>query len=192
VSLAGAQLAIGSINAPIFFASAGQLNVQVPWETPAGSPTATLTFGLQTSSTPVSVAQYAPAIYSFNASGGGQGIIVNPDYTYAAPVGTTSTAAPAQPGSYVTIYCTGLGPVTNQPATGAAAPSSPLAQTMGQVTVTIGNAAPTVYFAGLTPGEVGLYQINVQVPPSVTTGDAVPVTVSVGGVTSNTVTMAIQ
>jgi uncharacterized protein (TIGR03437 family) len=57
--------------------------------------------------------------------------------------------------------------------------------------VTIGGVAGTVQFAGLTPGAIGLYQINVQLPGNVPTGDSVPVSVSIGGASSDTVTIAI-
>ena len=49
-----------------------------------------------------------------------------------------------------------------------------------------------VSFSGLAPGAVGLYQVNVQVPVGAPAGDAVPVTLSIGGVDSNTVTIAVQ
>ena len=49
------------------------------------------------------------------------------------------------------IWATGLGPVTNQPGTGLAAPVSPLATVIAQPTVTIGSAAAPVSFAGLAP-----------------------------------------
>ncbi len=71
---------------------------------------------------------------------------------------------PAAAGTYLSIYCTGLGSVSNQPATGTAAPASPLAVTTTTPTVTIGGVAAQVSFSGLTPGTVGLYQVNVQVP----------------------------
>jgi uncharacterized protein (TIGR03437 family) len=63
---------------------------------------------------------------------------------------------------------------------------------MAAVTVTIGGVPVVPSFAGLAPGWVGLYQVNVEVPPNAPVGDAVPVVVSVGGVTSNQVTMAVQ
>ena len=47
-------------------------------------------------------------------------------------------------------------------------------------------------FAGLTPGLQGLYQLNVTVPSGVTPGSAVPVTITVGGVTSAQATLPIQ
>jgi uncharacterized protein (TIGR03437 family) len=60
--------------------------------------------------------------------------------------------------------------------------------------VTIGGAAAAVTYAGWVSGSVaGLYQINATVPAHATTGNAVPVTVTMGGVSSQAgVTMAIQ
>jgi uncharacterized protein (TIGR03437 family) len=60
------------------------------------------------------------------------------------------------------------------------------------VTVTIGGVPATPSFAGLAPGWVGLYQVNVQVPANAPVGDAVPVALSVGGAVSNQVTIAVQ
>ena len=60
------------------------------------------------------------------------------------------------------------------------------------MTVTIGGVPVTPSFAGLAPGWVGLYQVNVQVPANAPVGDAVPVALSVGDAASNQVTMAVQ
>jgi uncharacterized protein (TIGR03437 family) len=73
-----------------------------------------------------------------------------------------------------------------------AAQASPLSVTIATPTVTIGGIVALVPFSGLAPGAVGLYQVNVQVPMGAPTGDAVPVILSIGGVTSNTVTIAVQ
>jgi uncharacterized protein (TIGR03437 family) len=195
-SLAGATLTIGSLNAPVFFASPGQMNVQIPWETPVGTASATLTIGAQASTASQAVAQYAPGIYTLNASGQGQGVIVNSlTNAWAAATGSIAgvNAAPVTAGvDYITIYCTGLGPVTNQPATGAAAGSSPLSQTTQGVTVTIGTVTSVAPFAGLAPGFVGFYQVNVPVPAGIPASSSVPVTIAIGGVTSNSVTIAVQ
>jgi uncharacterized protein (TIGR03437 family) len=59
-------------------------------------------------------------------------------------------------------------------------------------TVTIGGVGAKVLFSGLVPDDVGLYQINVQVPAGAASGVAEPLIVSIGGVTSNTATIAIQ
>jgi adhesin/invasin len=68
----------------------------------------------------------------------------------------------------------------------------PAATTVNPVTVQIGGANAQVQFAGLTPGFAGLFQVNVVVPPGAATGNAVPVSITVAGQTSNVVTMAIQ
>jgi uncharacterized protein (TIGR03437 family) len=93
----------------------------------------------------------------------------------------------------ILIYCTGLGPVSsNQPATGAPASLTNLANTTTPATVSIGGVALTSSFSGLAPGFVGLYQVNALVPAGTASGNSVPVTISIGGQTSNTVTIVVQ
>ena len=58
--------------------------------------------------------------------------------------------------------------------------------------MTIGGVGATVTYSGLAPTLVGLYQVNALVPAGVLPGNAVPVIVSIGGATSNTVTIAVQ
>lgn len=100
---------------------------------------------------------------------------------------------PAIAGStIVQIYCTGLGAVTNQPPDGYPAPANPLSVTLTTPSVTIDGVPATVFFSGLAPGFVREYQVNAQVPANAPTGNAVPVVLSIGGVNSNTVTIAAQ
>ncbi|MGH9785338.1 MAG: hypothetical protein ACRD88_14245, partial [Terriglobia bacterium] len=99
---------------------------------------------------------------------------------------------PALRNAEISIFGTGLGAVSPRVASGAAAPSSPLSQTTQTPTVLIGGVSAPVSFSGLAPGFVGLYQINVEVPANAPTGNAIPVVLSIGGVTSNTVTIAVQ
>ena len=58
--------------------------------------------------------------------------------------------------------------------------------------MTIRGAQATVEFSGLAPDEVGVYQVNVQVPQGSAKGSAVALTISIGGVMSNTITLAVQ
>jgi uncharacterized protein (TIGR03437 family) len=60
------------------------------------------------------------------------------------------------------------------------------------VTATIGGVSETPSFAGLAPGFVALYQVNVQIPATISAGSAVPVSLTVYGVPSNKVTIAVQ
>jgi uncharacterized protein (TIGR03437 family) len=63
---------------------------------------------------------------------------------------------------------------------------------IGNAGVTIGGVPAPVSFAGLAPGFVGLYQVNVQVPQGVAAGDAVPVVLSTGAIVSNAVTISVR
>jgi len=55
-----------------------------------------------------------------------------------------------------------------------------------------GGVLATLSFSGLVPGFVGLYQVNVQVPNATPSGAQVPVEISIGGVSSNIVTIAVN
>ena len=100
---------------------------------------------------------------------------------------------PATGGSVLQIFCTGLGPVSNQPATGTPAYSDPLSYTAATPTVTIGGWDASVLFAGLVPGSIGMYQVNAVVPPNVSAGPAVQVTIGAGtGGGSTAPTIAVK
>jgi uncharacterized protein (TIGR03437 family) len=165
-----------------------QVSLQIPWELAGQTqPSIVATVdGITSNIQSVPLAPFAPGIFSVNVSGSGQGAILNSSAQLAA------AGSPAARGSYVSIFCTGLGAVTNQPATGNTSPSDPLAYTVATPTVTIGGVTAVVNFSGLAPGFVGLYQVNAQVPMSVTPGNALPVIIKLGSITSNTVTLAAQ
>jgi uncharacterized protein (TIGR03437 family) len=154
-SLSGLSVQIGGIPAPLYYVSATQLNVQVPWELNGlTQASVTATVGGQTS-TPqtVKLASFAPGIFVINAQG--QGAIV--DALSGQLINSTNAAIAGI--TYVELYCTGLGPVTNQPITGAVASGSQLSETITRPTVTIGNAPAVVLYSGLAPTFIGLYQI---------------------------------
>ena len=104
-----------------------------------------------------------------------------------------SNGTPVPRGGSIELYMTGLGPVTNQPASGKPAPSSPnLSSTTTLPTVMLGNVPAPVTFSGLAPSFVGLYQVNLQIPQNAPAGDAVPLVVSIGGINSNTAAIAVR
>jgi uncharacterized protein (TIGR03437 family) len=187
--LGGLSMQFGTVQAPLYYASGEQANLQVPWEV-AGqtqSPVTAAANGQASPAQSVNLAPFAPGVFAMNGQGTGQGAILDTSYRLV------DASNPAIAGStYVSIYCTGLGPVTNQPASGSASPSNPLAATTTNPTVTIGGATAQFLWAGLAPGFVGLYQVNVLVPAATPSGTAVPVVVSTGGSTSNTVTIAVK
>ena len=186
-TLSGLSMQFNGVPAPFYFASAGQANVQVPWELAGQSQASVVAAAGGSSSAPqtMSLASAAPGIFTMNAQN--QGAILDTSYNL---VGSSNPATAGS--SYILIYCTGLGPVTNQPATGSVASANPLSYATLNTTVTIGGIQVTPYFAGLAPGFIGMYQINVLVPAGVAASSTVPLFVSVGSAKSNTVTVAVQ
>ena len=190
-NLSGLSVQFGSVTAPLFYASSGQVNLQVPWElaAQAASPLSATLDGRTGVAQTVQLAPFSPGIFTMNSQGTGQGAILD---------GVNSRLVdnynPAVPGSTILqIFCTGLGAVTYQPPSGSPAPASPpLAETTTMPTVTVGTVPANVLFSGLAPDYVGLYQVNAMLPAVAPAGSAVPVVISIGGAASNTVTIAVQ
>ena len=104
-----------------------------------------------------------------------------------------NSAAPATAGDVVAVFATGLGATQPAVSTGVAAPGAePLTRATTTATATVGGKPASVSFAGLAPGFVGLYQVNVQIPTGVSTGSAIPLILIQSGVVSNTATLAIR
>jgi uncharacterized protein (TIGR03437 family) len=174
VSFAGSSVAVSSTAAPIVYASSGQLNVQLPYEVQPGTATATVAAGCGPSpGMDFTVAQAAPYLFQNSA---GDAIVQNQDYSI------NSASNPAAAGTTVTVYLTGIGPLDNAVATGAAAPASPLSRATLTNSAKVGSATVTPLFLGLTPGFVGLAQANITIP-AVSSGRNT-LTITVGGVTS--------
>ena len=85
------------------------------------------------------------------------------------------------------MYLAGMGATQTAVATGT---PSPATQVVIAPTVTVDGQSSPVLYAGLTPGGIGLYQINFQVPASTKPGN-VTVVVSQGGVTANQTTLPV-
>ena len=188
-NLGGATVLLGAQPLPILYTSTGQLNVQVPYSVPLNTQYQLSVMNGNAVSVPqqLVVAAAQPGIFTKDESGSGQGDVLKSDQVTLAQPGT-----PAAKGEAIVIYCTGLGAVTGNAVEGQPAPSSPPAVTTNPVTVSIGGVQAQVLFAGLTPGFAGLYQVNAIVPQGAPSGNAVPVTITVAGQASPTVTMAIQ
>ena len=151
------------------------------------------TRGIPFAQTGVTLARYAPTIFTINRlpslndrRGLTQGAVtIAATGDIVAPEASVPGSGRAvHRGENIIVYCTGLGAVTNQPATGAAASLVVSSETTVKPTVSIGGASATISFSGLTPGLVGVYQINFQVPNNAPLGRAVPLQLSIGGVSS--------
>jgi uncharacterized protein (TIGR03437 family) len=175
-----------SVPAGVVYVSPTQVNVQAPWELQGQSSAqmkVVLNGDLFGNVVTVPIANYQPAFFTY-----GSNVADALDLNY----NLIGAGNPAKRGSSIAMFANGLGPVTNQPASGNPASATNLSNTTTAVTVSFGGQTAPAAFAGLAPGFPGLYQINVTVPPGVTPGSAVPVTITVGGVTSPQATLPIQ
>jgi uncharacterized protein (TIGR03437 family) len=199
-TLSGVTLTIDSQPAPLLYVSQTQVTAQVPYEVTIGTgKQVSLTSGTNSPATStVTTAAQAPGLFTSDGSGAGQAAALNYGATTLAY--TLNTAAnPAHLGDTILLYLTGEGdyytPAPVTPVTGLIIPASlnPLPQLNPLPTVTIGGASATVAYAGPIVGSIlGLLQINCVVPAGATTGKAVPVVVSINGVsTQDNVTLSI-
>jgi uncharacterized protein (TIGR03437 family) len=193
--LGGTSMTVANSPAPLFYVSPLQVNFQVPWLTISG-PTQfplRITQGESFTTITVTLTPYAPALFTTNGKGGGQAsAIISNTTSVPAPSGAFPGSRPAKKGEFVLLYATGLGSVSNPPPVGATSPANPPVTTVAKPALTLGGVATPVSFSGLAPGFVGLYQVNFQIPATAPSGSAVGVVLSIGGVNSNTATIAIQ
>jgi uncharacterized protein (TIGR03437 family) len=187
--LGGSTVVLAGIAMPLLFSSDGQVNAVVPFETTVNTTQQViLTRGSSTSvPQPLTISAAAPGIFTADSSGKGQGIIFGPSGSIA------DAAHPVKAGDVVVIYCTGLGKVDHPVPTGSPAPLlPPLSNVLSKTTVTIGGIQVDPQFAGLTPGFVGLYQVNVGIPAGIAASNQVPVFITGAGQPSLPVTIAVR
>jgi uncharacterized protein (TIGR03437 family) len=196
-SLGGVTVSISGQAAPIVYASSSQVSVQVPYEVTQGTQAQgtgqpfVLTYGTATpAQTVVDIVPTAPGLFTLNASGVGEALVLN----YNAVTGAysiNSSTNPAAIGSTVVFFLTGEGDYASSaysPETGFIVPLTPPVTTgaypeLGTLpTVSIGGTAvTTVAYAGPIPGSMlGLLQVNAVVPAGANTGNSVPLNVTIG------------
>jgi uncharacterized protein (TIGR03437 family) len=181
-TIGGVQVLFSGTPAPVIYASSTQVSAVVPYEMASvANPSVRITYEGQTSAAyPLSLAASAPGLFSQNASGGGQGAILNQDNTL------NWNRNLAAPGSIVQMFLTGEGQ-TNPPGvtgviTSAALPPPQVTPAPAlPIQVTIGGQPAVYTYAGEAPGMVaGVMQLNVRIPANAQPGLDF-VFVSIGG-----------
>jgi uncharacterized protein (TIGR03437 family) len=130
----------------------------------------------------------APGIFRQNVDGLGQvPSIIN------GRNGLLATGSnPIRRNDSITIYLTGLGRTFPAIEEGLPGPTEPLATAVVPPVVTIGGQEIIVNFAGLAPGQVGVYQINARIPGTIPTGQNQPLTIAQGGVVTTVPVRVIE
>jgi uncharacterized protein (TIGR03437 family) len=187
--LGGVEVTVDGFQAPLVFTGITpytQVNFQMPVEVQPGTANLIITVdGVSSDPFPVSITATAPGIFTYDPTGGTldptllQGVIQNPPDYNNSNINSPSNPAPA--GSVVVVYMDGTGAVRTPIADGKAATGSNPAK--ANWAATIGGEDATVQYLGLTPGDVGLAQANIQIPLDLPSGDY-PLVLTVGGLES--------
>ena len=184
-SLKGTSVLIGGLDAPLYFVSEGQVNVEIPFELAGDREYAILVNvnGALTAPDTISLAPVQPGIASF-----ADGAII----AQHADGSLVTASAPAKPGEVIIIYLGGLGATNPAVQSGAVSPSAePLARVVNTPVVTVDDKAAELFYAGLAPGFVGLYQINLKLPDGLRNGE-LDLVVTQKDVASNTTRISIR
>ena len=169
--LGNAYIAVEGVRSPLFNTAAGIIEFQVPPDIPVGDASVVVCYNGDMSY-PVDMYMQAstPAILA----------ATNPDGSVLTAAGTLAA------GQAITLYAVGLGAVNGNLPVGAAEPATPVLTTVATPQAGLAGVPLTVTFSGLTPGFVGLYQVNAVIasaPRQV--GITGPLTLTINGQTAS-------
>lgn len=195
--LGGTTVTWSGVATPLFYVSPTQINLQVPTASQRSPGVGVVVSTAAGNSAPYDPfvatpnAWDAAGIFSLDASGCGQGAVLN--VAADGSVSPNSAANSASPGGWISVYGTGLGGWPD----GLAAPATPLTSVQGSLQFDFASQMSLLseWWSGLAPGFVGLDQFNGLIPATVREGCAVPLQLGYSGVSeaiSQPVTLAIR
>ncbi len=181
----GVVVRFDGVRAHLLYASNTQLSAIVPYAAGGGNVRITVEYSGQTATASVPFAQVAPGLFTADASGTGQAKAINQDGS------ENSASQPALPDTVISLFATGEGQTSPEGVDGKMA-GSPAPRPVQTVTAFVDGRPAVVKYAGGIPGVVaGVMQVDVQIPEGTASGTAVPVSISIAGVSSQTVTIAV-
>lgn len=182
--LAGASITVEDSTgaqrpAPLFFASPGQINFQIP----AGTATGPASIRIQKANGetivgPAVIQEAAPSIFTYSSNGTGPAVAFD---GFTGGLSPFNSMQPNGDPTILVVFGTGLGgDATDQPANVAA-----------DIQAAIDGLPAAVYYAGPSPGLIGLNQFNLALPPGLASGDH-RLVISRRGVASAPVVISIK
>lgn len=191
--LAGASVRVNGQPSPLLFASGSRINFQCPALAP-GTPLAiTVDGGSANAQVGSTMREAAPVIFTMNGPKSGAIVIAKSGELVGL---TNDTPRTARAGETLAIYASGLGQTAEMIPAGTPAPSDRTIAVNHRIQVVVGDVEVDPSFAGLAPGTVGVFQVNVQLPGNSPIGPEVPISLRVQlsdgtAVSSNEVTIPI-
>jgi uncharacterized protein (TIGR03437 family) len=176
-ALANSCVTVNGQPIPLIFVSPNQVNAQMPFQAVGAETIVVHTPGGTSDNFNLIVQPTAPAVFLSGVAGPQTNL---PTVIRAANGLLATDSNPIHSGDVLVIYATGLGQTNPAGLTGYPAPGSPLSSALSAASVTLGGMNLPVSYAGLAPGEVGVYQINVTVPGNIPTGLGLPLNINQG------------
>jgi len=175
---------------PLFMVSPSQINGQLPLNAGASGNLIVYTTGGVSAPFPLSVQPTAPSVIQV-PSAPDSSVMIPAIYRVSDNLLVT-LSNPVHKGDKLVIYVSGLGPTNPLVDAGMPSPSNPPAVAIIPPVVTLNGVTMPVTFAGLTPGQIGVYQINVDVPRGVTQGLSIPLMVAQGTASSTVYVRVVE
>ncbi len=182
-ALANSCITVNGQPIPLIFVSPTQVNAQMPFQAVGAETVVVHTPGGTSGNYNLTVQPNAPAVFLSGVAGPATNL---PTIIRTANNLLVTDSNPIHPGDTLVIYLTGLGQTNPVGTTGY---PSPVASAVTAPTISLGGMNLPILYAGLAPGEVGVYQMNVTVPGSTQSGLALPLTINQG---SATVTVSMR
>jgi uncharacterized protein (TIGR03437 family) len=177
------------VPSPLIYVSSGQVSAILPYSVSgrASSQLRIEYLGRNSNSVVLPVRGSAPAFFTANSTGIGQGAFLNQDGS------VNNTANPAELGTVVVLYATGEGQTSPSGVDGRLA-TEVFPKPVLPVSVQISGVDAQILYAGAAPGLVaGVLQVNARVPVTVAPGLNIPIQMTIGGVSSRFgVTLAVR
>jgi uncharacterized protein (TIGR03437 family) len=167
-TLGGCSVTVNGASAMMQYVSPGQINFIMPGGMGSGQATVMVNTGTQTMTGTMMAGPAGPGTFALNGMGMGEGAMLNATMGQMGPFSTTTNGQP----TYVSIYATGLDPLTTP-------------------TVTIGGMPVDVMWFGNAPGYAGLQQINITLPAGMAGVGRAPVMVTSDGQAGNVTFMHV-
>jgi uncharacterized protein (TIGR03437 family) len=183
-ALGDTQVLVNQQPTQLFYVSPTQINLPLSMNLPASGTVDVRVVSKSTGqiygATDLTMTGVSPGLFTLNASGIGQLAALNEDFTVNGP------GNPLTRGHVIQIFGTGQGMVSNAPPDGML--TTGLAPTLTNPQIQIGTITvpdSNILYSGLAPGLIGVWQINILVPTTVTAGSSVPVIVTLNSVPSS-------
>ena len=158
--LAGVQVFVGGLPAPLLYAGPNQINLIAPFGIPAGAsaPLELRRDGSVVAAFDVRTAPQAPAFFTADSSGGGLAAALNQDGS------VNSVSNPVGAGSAVVLFATGMGAMTPQPTDGSHPAGIANAPAASYTAIVNGYPAAIEYIGNAPTLVEGVVQVNVRLP----------------------------